>query len=103
MSPGGGDYYEFHEKKGHHIDRCIEFHRKDARMLTARELRIGAMEGSDVVRVMESQEKRIKVCRVQPMVNESPKLIMTKPSCARNVMPYNYGYTFNIKTLVPLL
>jgi hypothetical protein len=60
----GGDYYESHEKKEHHIDRCIEFHRKGARMLTVRELRIGAMEGSDVVRVMKSQEKRIKVCRV---------------------------------------
>lgn len=36
-------------------------------------------------------------------MNESPKLILTKPSCTRNVMPYNYGYTFNIKTLVPLL
>jgi len=21
-----GDYYEFHEKEGHHIDDCIEFH-----------------------------------------------------------------------------
>jgi hypothetical protein len=37
---GEGDHYEFHEAKGHHIEDCIEFHQKVARMLTMRELRI---------------------------------------------------------------
>jgi hypothetical protein len=28
------DFFPFHKKKGHHIDECIEFHQKVARMLT---------------------------------------------------------------------
>ena len=28
------NHYEFHERKGHHIKKCIEFCQKVARMLT---------------------------------------------------------------------
>jgi hypothetical protein len=35
-------------------------------MLTLEELRIEAMKGSNEVRIMESQEKQLEVCRVQP-------------------------------------
>lgn len=56
--------------------------------------------------MMESQEKRLKVCRVQPIVSGPPKIILTKPLCVTkgdyNVMPYNYIYTSNIKTPFPL-
>jgi len=48
-----GDHCEFHERKGHHIKDCIEFYQKVARMLTIRELRIKAMEGSNEVRMMK--------------------------------------------------
>lgn len=75
-------------------------------MLNVRELMIKAMKNSNEVRVMESQEKQLEVCRVQPIVNGLPKLILTKPSCANkinhNAMPYNYNCTSNIKTYVPL-
>jgi len=64
------------------------------------------MEDNDKVRMMESQEKRLEVCRVQPIINKSPKLILIKPSYTSkmdyNVMPYNYDYTSNIKTSVSL-
>ena len=41
---GKNDFFPFHDKKGHHIDECIEFHQKVARMLTLGELRIQGME-----------------------------------------------------------
>jgi len=59
-----GDYCEFYEKKGHHIDECIESHQKVARILTLKELRIKAMKDSDEVRMIEIQEKMLEVCRV---------------------------------------
>ena len=75
-------------------------------MLTMRELRIKTMEFGNEVRMMESQEKPLEVCRVHPIVNGPPKLILTKPSCANkenhNVTPYNYGYIANVKTHAPL-
>jgi hypothetical protein len=64
------------------------------------------MKGSYEVRMIESQEKWLEVCRVQQIVNGPPKLILAKPSCANigdhNMMPYDYSCTFNIKTLIPL-
>ena len=40
------DFCPFHNKKGHHIDYCIEFHQKVTRMLTLGELRIENREGN---------------------------------------------------------
>ena len=33
-SIGESNFCPFHKKEGHHIDECIEFHQKVARMLT---------------------------------------------------------------------
>lgn len=67
---------------------------------TLRELRIETMEDNDKVRMIWSQKKRLEV------INESPKLILTKPSYTSkmdySVMPRNYDYTSNIKTSVSL-
>jgi hypothetical protein len=85
---------------------CVEFRQKVARMLTMRELRSKSMEFGNKVRMMESQEKPLEVCRVYPIVNRPPKLILSKPSCANkenhNVTLYNYGYIANVKTHAPL-
>ena len=36
----GRDYCEFHGRRGHHIEDCIEFRERIAKMLIMRELRI---------------------------------------------------------------
>ena len=76
----GGDYYEFHGREGHHIENCIEFHKKVAKMMTLEELRIEPTEGNHEVSMMEGQDKMSRVCRVQPTANGPPKLILAKPS-----------------------
>jgi len=48
-----GDYYEFHGKEGHHIDDCIKFRQKVAKMLIMGELRIETMDGNHEVSVMK--------------------------------------------------
>jgi hypothetical protein len=100
----GCDYCEFHRRRGHHIEDCIEFRERIAKMLIIRELRIEPIEGSCEVSMMEGQDKLSGVCRIQQTVNGPPKLILAKPSYTKgnhNVMPYNYGYTSNIQVTVP--
>ncbi|XP_073267151.1 uncharacterized protein [Populus alba] len=96
------DFCPFHKKKGHHIDECIEFHQKVARMLTLGELRIEATRDNEEIEMIENQGK----CRVQSTANGLSKLILTKPSYANKVdygvMPGDYGYTSNIETPLPL-
>ena len=55
---GKEDFCLFHNGKGHHIDECIEFHQKVARMLTLGELRIEAMEDNRGMMMIEK-------CRIQ--------------------------------------
>jgi hypothetical protein len=55
-----GDHCEFHKRKGHHIEDCIEFCQKVARMLTMRELRIKAMEGSNEVKMMKKSRETVR-------------------------------------------
>jgi hypothetical protein len=101
----GSDYCEFHEEEGHHINDCVEFHKKIEKIMIMRELRIEAIENGDEIRMMEGQDRLSKVCRVQPTANRPPKLIMTKPSYTKrnqNAIPYNYGYALNIGTPLPL-
>ena len=101
-----GDHYKFHEIKGHHIEEYIKFCQKVAIMLNLEELMIEAVNVSNEVKMMESQEEQLEVCRVQPIIKRSPKLILTKPSYANkghhSATPYNYDYTSTIKTLVSL-
>jgi hypothetical protein len=52
----GYDYCEFHGRDRHHIEDCIEFCEKIAKMLKMRELRIEPMEGSGEVSMMEGQD-----------------------------------------------
>jgi len=101
----GYDYCEFHGRDGHHIKDCIEFCEKIAKILKMGELRIEPMEGSGEVSMMEGQDKMTEVCRVQPIANGLPKLILVKPSYIKgnhNVMPYNYGWASNIQAPLPL-
>ncbi|XP_073261648.1 uncharacterized protein [Populus alba] len=101
----GCDYCEFHGIEGHHIEDCIEFREKVAKMMTLGELRIEPMEDSRGVSMMEGQDKMSRVCRVQPTANGPPKLILAKPSYTKgnhNAMPYNYGFTANIQAPLPL-
>jgi len=96
------DFCPFHQKKGHHIDECIEFHQKVARMLTLGELRIEAVRDNEEIEMIENQGK----CRVQSTANGLSKLVLTKPSYANKVayeaMLGDYGYTLNIETPLPL-
>ena len=85
----GCDYYEFPGREGHHIEDCIEFHERIAKMMIMGELRIEPREGSHEVSMMEGQDKTSGVCRVQPTGNH-------------NAIPYNYGYASNIQAPFPL-
>jgi len=99
------DFYEFHEEEGHHINNCMEFHKKIEKMMTMEELRIEAMENGDEIGMMEGQDRLSKVYRVQPTAYGPPKLILVKLSSTRknqSAMPYNYGYASNVETLLPL-
>jgi hypothetical protein len=101
----GCDYCEFHGRDGHHIEDCIEFCKKIAKMLKIGELRIEPMESRGEVSMMEGQDEMIGICRVQQTANGPPRLILVKPSCTKgnhNAMPYNYGYASNIRTPLPL-
>nr|XP_034891077.1 uncharacterized protein LOC118030913 [Populus alba] len=101
----GGDYCEFHGREGHHIEKCIEFRKKVAKMMALGELRIEPAEGNHEVSMMEGQDKMSRVCRVQPTANGPPKLILAKPSHTKgnhNAMPYDYGFAANIQASLPL-
>jgi len=100
----GCDYCEFHGRRGHHIEDCIEFREKIVKMLIMGELRIEPMRGSHEVSMAEGQYKLSGVCRIQQIINGPPKLILAKPSYTKgnhNAMPYNYGYTSNIQVIIP--
>jgi hypothetical protein len=102
---GSDNYYEFHGMEGHHIEDCIKFCQKVAKMLIMGELRLETMGGNKEVSMMEGQDKLLEVCRVQTTANGLPKLILTKPSFTKrdhSAMPYNYGYTSNIQAPLPL-
>jgi hypothetical protein len=96
------NFCPFHKKKGHHIDECIEFHQKVARMLTLGELRIEAVNDNEEIEMIENREK----CRIQSTANGLSKLVLTKPPMANKVdygaMPGDYGYTSNIETPLSL-
>jgi len=95
----GCDYCEFHGRDGHHIEDCIEFCEKIAKMLKMGELRIEPMESRGEVSMMEGQDEMTRVCRVQQTANGPPRLILAKPSCTKgnhNAMPNNYGWASNI-------
>ena len=100
------NYCKFHGKVGHHIDDCEEFHQEVKRMLTFGMLRIESEEESSEVGMIGHQETKMEVCRLQPTVGGPPKLILTKPVCTNSEsygsMPYNYGYSFNIKNPTPI-
>jgi len=100
----GYDYCEFHGRKGHYIEDCIEFREKIVKILIMGELRIEPMRGSHEVSMAEGQYKLLGVCRIQQIINGPPKLILAKPSYTKgnhNAMPYNYGYTSNIQVIIP--
>ncbi|KAL3570669.1 hypothetical protein D5086_027918 [Populus alba] len=69
-------------------------------------LRIESEEESSEVGMIGHQETKMEVCRLQPTVGGPPKLILTKPVCTNSEsygsMPYNYGYSFNIKNPTPI-
>ncbi|XP_073267150.1 uncharacterized protein [Populus alba] len=102
----GNNYCKFHGKVGHHINDCEEFHQEVKRMLTFGMIRIGSEEESSEVGMIGCQETKTEVCRLQPTVGGPPKLILTKPVCINSgsygTMPYNYGYSFNIKNPTPI-
>ena len=65
-----GSYFcKFHEEEGHHIDDCMEFHKKIEKLMTMGELRIETMENEDEIRMMEGQDRLSEVCRIQPTAN----------------------------------
>ncbi|XP_061965260.1 uncharacterized protein LOC133689413 [Populus nigra] len=76
------------------------------RMLTFGMIRIESEEESSEVGMIGRQEKKVEVCRLQPTMGGPPKLILTKPVCTNSgsygTMPYNYGYSFNIKDPTPI-
>ncbi|XP_052305631.1 uncharacterized protein LOC112325327 [Populus trichocarpa] len=101
----GYDYCEYHGRDGHHIEDCIEFCEKIAKMLKIGELRIEPMKSSGEVSMMEGQDEMTGVCRIQQTAKGPPRLILVKPSCTKgnhNAMHYNYGYASNVQTPLPL-
>ncbi|XP_052312432.1 uncharacterized protein LOC112328962 [Populus trichocarpa] len=101
----GYDYCEYHGRDGHHIEDCIEFCEKIAKMLKTGELRIEPMKSSGEVSMMEGRDEMAGVCRIQQTAKGPPRLILVKPSCTKgnhNAMHYNYGYTSNVQTPLPL-
>ncbi|XP_052312616.1 uncharacterized protein LOC112328848 [Populus trichocarpa] len=101
----GDDYCEYHGREGHHIEDCIEFCEKIAKMLKMGELRIEPVKSSGEVSMMEGQMEMTGVCRVQQTANGPPRLILVKPSYTKgnhNAMPYNYGYASNVQAPLPL-
>ncbi|XP_034898419.1 uncharacterized protein [Populus alba] len=102
---GSDNYCEFHRMEGHHIEDCVKFRQKVAKMLLMGELRLETLGGNQEVSMMEGQDKLSEVCRVQPMANGFSKLILTKPSFTKrdhSAMPYNYVCTSNIQAPLPL-
>ncbi|XP_052304654.1 uncharacterized protein LOC127904525 [Populus trichocarpa] len=101
----GYDYYEYHGRDGHHIEDCIEFCEKIAKMLKMGELRIEPIKSSGEVSMMEGQDEMTGVCRVQQTAYGPPRLILVKPPYTignHNAMPYNYGYASNVQAPLPL-
>ncbi|XP_034932830.1 uncharacterized protein [Populus alba] len=96
---GESNFCPLHKKEGHHIDECMEFHQKVARMLTLGELRIENISDNEEVEMIEK-------CRIQLIANGRSKLVLTRPSYASKVdygaMPGDYGYTSNIEAPLPL-
>jgi hypothetical protein len=60
----GYDYCEYHGRDGHHIEVCIEFCEKIAKMLKMGELRIEPMKNSGEVSMMEGQDEMTGGCRI---------------------------------------
>ena len=93
------DFFPFHNKKGHHIDECIEFHQKVARMLTLGKLRIEVMEDNGRITITDK-------CRIQSTTNGLSKLVLTKPSYKKKTdyraMPNKYGFILNVETPLTL-
>ena len=91
---GENDFCPFHNKKGHIIDECIEFHQKVTRMLTLGELRIERREGNGEVAGIEK-------CRVQSTTSGLSRLVLYKPSYEKEtnyrVTPGSYVSTPNIE------
>ena len=73
---GNNDFCTFHDKEGHHIDECIEFHQKVTRMLTLGELRIENREGNGEITGIEK-------CRIQSTASGLSRLVSYKPSYER--------------------
>nr|XP_034900655.1 LOW QUALITY PROTEIN: uncharacterized protein LOC118038417 [Populus alba] len=96
---GESNFCPFHKKEGHHIDECMEFHQKVAKMLTLGELRIEDISDNEEVEMIEK-------CRIQSIANGRSKLVLTRPSYASKVnygaVPGDYGYTSNIEAPLPL-
>nr|XP_034898165.1 uncharacterized protein LOC118036558 [Populus alba] len=102
---GSDNYCEFHRMEGHHIEDCVKFRQKVAKMLLMGELRLETLGGNQEVSMMEGQDKLSEVCRVQPLANGFARLILTKPSFTKrdhSAMPYNYVCTSNIQAPLPL-
>eukprot|EP00258_Populus_trichocarpa_P030959 XP_024446978.1 uncharacterized protein LOC112325244 [Populus trichocarpa] len=100
----GYDYCEYHGRDGHHIEDCIEFCEKIAKMLKMGELRIEPIKSSGEVSMMEGQDEMTGVCRIQQTTYGPPRLILVKPSYTKgnhNAMPYNYGYATNVRAPLP--
>ncbi|XP_073262695.1 uncharacterized protein [Populus alba] len=91
--------------EGHHIEDCVKFRQKVAKMLLMGELRLETLGGNQEVSMMEGQDKLSEVCRVQLMANGFSKLILTKPSFTKrdhSAMPYNYVCTSSMQAPLPL-
>ena len=91
---------------GYHINSCKEFQVKVEDMMTLGVLRIGAPE-EDLVGTMIGFDKKVEVCRYQPMKGGPPKMILAKPTSIvsgdYNAIPYNYGYSFHTMRPAPTL
>jgi hypothetical protein len=87
-----GEYCEYHQHMGHHINSCEEFRAKVEDMMMLGMLRIGAPK-ENLVGTMTGFDKKVKICRYQPKEGGPPRMILARPVSTingnYNTIPYN--------------
>ena len=84
-----GEYCEYHQHIGHHINYCKVFRVKVEDMMTLGVLRVGALE-ENLVGTMTGFDKKVEVCRYQSTEGGPPKLfwLYLQAQLVGIIMPY---------------
>ncbi|KAL3566506.1 hypothetical protein D5086_031921 [Populus alba] len=92
------EYYKYHQRLGHDIDLCKEFHLEVENMMVLGMLRLMKPEEDELVGTMTG--------RYVPTEKGPLKMILTKPmntvNGSYNAQPYNYGYSCHSTNPTPV-